>query len=149
MVSHLKQIVEPNMGSSLGLFVAASEPCIGIAADPPAKGRLSRRLRPQQLQSQPELPRSFAVAVVLCPGDHTGDVAAFAQARKIPMDRFYFFYTANTDVRKALAAWTAARHPVSYSFEIHDWQGLNKKFGAFWNAWVHDDHCTIPGCRMR
>ncbi len=149
MVSHLKEVVEPYMGASLGLFVSSREPCIGIASDPPAKGRLSKRLRPEQLQGEPRLPQSFVVAVVLCQGDQTGEVAAFAKARNVSPDRFYFFYTIGTDVRAALAGWTAADLPVLYSFEIKDWKGLNQKFGAFWNNWVHDDHCKISGCRMR
>lgn len=149
MVSHLKEVVEPHRGSSLGVFVAAREPCIGIAADPPAKGRRSIRLRPEDLHSQPALSGSFAIAVVLCPGDTTRDVADFAVQRGVDSDRFYFFYTRGTDLRSAFAAWTAAGRPILCSFEIQDWKGLNRIFGAFWNSWIHDDHCRVPGCRMR
>lgn len=147
--SHLKAIVEPNMGTSPGLFVASRQPCIGIAAEPPAKRRLSRRLTPDELAKVSPLPRSYAIAVVLCPGDDTQALATFAGQHKLPSDRFYFFYAPGTDIKSALRHWLAADRSVLYSFEIHDWKGLNQKFGAFWNACVHDDNCSVPGCRMR
>lgn len=146
--SHLKQVVAPNMADSLGVFVASREPCIGMAASPPARGRLSQRVLPEDLDGI-DLPPSHAIAVVLCPGDDTRAVARLAVARSVPAERFYFFYTAKTRLADALAAWTEAGLPVLYSHEVEDWRGLNKKFGAFWNAWVHDDHCGIDGCRMR
>lgn len=148
MPSHLKQVVAPHMGASLGLFVAARQPCIGMAASPPARGRLSQRVATGRLD-RVRLPPSYAVAVVLCPGDDTAAVTGFAARHDLPDERFYFFYAPGPDMRAATAAWRSSGRAVLYSHEISDWKALNQKFGAFWNAWIHDDHCQIPGCRMR
>lgn len=146
-MSHLRDVVAPNMGDSLGVFLAAREPCIGMARKPPADRRRSVRVEPSQLDGV-ALPPSYAIAVVLCPGDDTTHLTRFSDAHGIPDDRVHFFYTPDTDVVEALAAWTGAGRRVLYSFSVRDWKPLNRLFGAFWNHWVHDDFCGTAGCRM-
>lgn len=148
-MSHLRDVVHPRRRDTLGIIVAATQPCFDIATQQQLKavGRSIHVTSPDRFRLA-RRPKSWAVAVILCPGDDTEALAAFVKSQKLASHRFHFYHHPTTDVRKALQAWHKAGLPVHSSWPVADWQDLNRHFGAHWNNVAHDDYCTVPGCLM-
>ena len=149
-MSHLRDVVHPRCRDTLGIVVAATQPCFRIATEQQMKavGRTIHIASPEAFH-RIKRPKSWAVAVILCPRDDTEVLAAFVKANKLSAQRFHFYYHPTTDFRKALQPWHDAGLAVYSTWPVASWQDLNRHFGAHWNNLAHDDFCTIPGCVMR
>ena len=148
-MSHLRDVVHPRRKETLGIIVAAVEPCFTIASDQQLKGS-GRTIHVTTPQGFPlvKRPKSWAVAVILCPGDDTKDLARFVTRSKLAPERFHFYYHPSTNYREALRHWHEAGLSVFSTWPVASWRDLNPHFSAQWNNLAHDDYCTVPNCVM-
>lgn len=148
-MSHLRDVVHPRRKETVGIIVAAAGPCFKVATEQQLKasGRTVHVTTPHAFHKV-RRPRSWAVAVILCPGDDTRELAAFVVANKLQAHRFHFYYPPSTDQREALRQWQEAGLLVHSTWPVSGWQDLNPHFGAHWNNLAHDDYCGVPNCVM-
>jgi hypothetical protein len=148
--SHRRDVVHPHRFETLAVLVADREPCLALAHEDASRqtGRAFQVLEPAGLPSF-RFPASWAMAVILCPGNDTADVARWATRAGAHPGRVSFFHHPDTDVRKALAAWDAAGLPVLNAWPAARWSDLSRLFGAHLNSVAHDDFCPEDGCRFR
>ena len=145
-MSHIRDVIHPRLKTCVGIFVAAREPCLGLNNAVPARGRTSHRATPATLQPS-WFEGSFAVCVLLCPGDDTTCLLDFARAHSLEASRFHFYHVRDADVFQALAPWRAAGLAIHSLEEVASWGDVNQHFGNHWNAIAHDDLCPTEGCK--
>lgn len=134
------EVVRAHHSKSVGFVVAASAPCLGIRDDEIA--RVRRNLRPVTPPGLPTPPPegSWILAVMLCPGDDTASVAAWAATLHPSLvDRIRFYHHPDTDLVAALTAWYAAGLPDPLTAEISDFASFHKQFGLDFNNQVYRD----------
>lgn len=139
-MSGFADVVRAHHGDSDGVLVAGREPCLSIAHDESTNvaGRSFQVVPPDELHEL-ELRPSWAMAVLLCPGDGTGTVADWVRSTDRDPDRIVHYLHPDTDTRDALGAWHEAGLPIRSTWTVRDWRELHKHFGAHWNNVVHDD----------
>lgn len=124
-----------------GWLVASREPCITIRGrEVQHVDRVLRPTGPTGLPDPGDLPRSWMLAVLLCPGDDTALVAAWASS--IPAgerDRVRFYHHPDVDLTGAFEAWYAAGLADPRTFEIQDFKTFHKQFGRHFNDQVYRD----------
>jgi hypothetical protein len=90
-------------------------------------------------------PKSWAMAVILCPGDTLAEVAAWAVRHKVQDgNRFLFFHAPGVDLRAALEPWRAAGYPLPLLVEAERWLDMARLLGQHLNNTILRDH-TPPG----
>lgn len=148
--SHRRNVVHPHRFDTLGILVAGQEPCISVATEQALRqsGRRFVILDPAAVRTLAP-PPSWAMAVLLCPGDDTALVAAWGARINVDPSRIAFYYHPKVDVRKALRAWDEAGLPAWNTWEVASWKDLSRKFGAILNNVCHDDFCADGDCRFR
>lgn len=146
-MSHLRDVIVDHLHDCLGIIVADTEPCIGVHAAIPADKRDSRRATQSDLDAA-WFRSSYVVAVVLCPGDSTKKLAAFAAKHKLDPDRFHFYHPPGVDPIAALRDWRTAGFHVHSIEEVDKWGPVNQHFAAHWNHVIHDQLCKKAGCVM-
>lgn len=88
------------------------------------------------------LPGSWAMAVVLCPGDGTEAIADWA--RRLPRpdarDRIWFYEAPGVETKGAYKAWVAAGHdPDVLRDRFEGWREFNRLFGNDLNERIWRD----------
>lgn len=149
-MGHLRDVVAPNVGKSLAVLVASTQPCIRLAFDEAAAARTRpfKVTTPQHLESL-ALPRSWIMAAIVCPGDSVEEVAAWTLRNGHDADRVHFYYHPDVDARGALAAWERAGFRLRHTWPASRWNDIHPHLGRAWNAVVHDDHCRARDCPLR
>lgn len=140
MSASFQEVVAEHHTDSDAVLVANREPCISIAYDEQANvhGRSFTVATPDEVREL-DLRDSWIMAVLLCPGDDTEALAAWALEQEIDPRRIVFYLHTDTDPRDALGAWEEAELPVHATWTIENWRQLHKHFGAAWNVRVYDD----------
>ena len=129
-----------------GWIWAQSDPCLSIAKDEVKKIR--RNLEAVGPASAPPKPATrlwWMLAVLLCPGDTTTAVAAWAAA--LPGagdDRIRFYLHPETDPTSALAAWHGAGLADPLTAEVEDFGSFHQQFGWDFNKRVYRDAKAQP-----
>lgn len=145
-MSHLRDIVHPHRLDTVGILVASREPCIRIAVQEMLNqsGRRFLRMTPEALP--PQMPGSWAMAVVLCRGDDTAELSAWTARHPRSVSRLHFYIHAGADPRLVLRDWQEAGLPLGSTWDIASWRDLAKHFGARMNMQCHDDFCAAEDC---
>ena len=139
-------VVRANFRATLGLVVAETGGCLEIQRDEASlvPGRKFVPLPPRDLPHV-NLGRSWFVGVLLCPGDLTARVAAWARSlRKADLSRLRFYVVAGTDLRGAMEAWNKAALPERPTFEVRGFRSFHHLFGRHHADQVYRD-ATVPG----
>lgn len=86
-------------------------------------------LRPEDLAGW-DAEGSWLMAVLLCPGDSSAAIAAWARRHKADPDRIHFYAHKGTDPFEALAAWHRSGLPPPIVTEgITSWKEFHRRFG--------------------
>lgn len=136
------EVVRAHHRDTEGLVVAQSGRCLELQADERdlVPGRRFQPLRPADLARR-AFPRSWFMGVLLCPGDATDALAAWA--RDLPpadVDRVHFYYVRGVDLQATLAGWRAAGLPEPALNEVRDFRSLHHLFGRHHGDRVYRDH---------
>lgn len=144
-MTSFRDVVATHHRDSDAVLVAGREPCITIAHDEQANvgGRRFTVVGPDRLDAL-ELGSSWIMAVLLCAGDRTDEVADWVRTNERDPRRVVFYIHAEADARDALDAWYAAGLPVHSMWTVETWRELHKHFGAAWNLRVFDDFRWRP-----
>lgn len=134
------RVVRAHAAKTRGFILAERHPCLDIR-DREVE-RIHRDLQPAFAATlgDLDLPDSWMLAVILCPGDDTAGVAAWAQrlpARQV--DRIRFYAHPKADLAEVLAGWVKARLPPPRVDEAGDWKEFHRQFGLHLNDLAYQD----------
>jgi hypothetical protein len=132
--------VRANKSGTRGFILAHSHPCLDMRNR--EVHAIQRDLEPAFSDNLEDLetPNSWMLAILLCPGDTTGQVAAWAKKRRSKdRDRIRFYAHPGVDLHDALAAWYAAGLPDPRVDEVKDWKQFHKAFGLDLNDQIYAD----------
>lgn len=124
-----------------GYIMASRQPCITIRDD--EVRHINRRLValiPDDLDAL-EPGMSWLMAVVLCPGDDSHALAAWAKRAGAP-ERVRFYLHPDTHVNDALAAWADAGFAAAKVDVVASWKELHPGFGRALNDQVYADFAS-------
>lgn len=134
------KVVGAKHAKSTAYVAASSDDCLRIR-DAEAK-KVNRRLKaiaPGDLAAI-RFPKSWMVAIVLCPGDDTGDVAAWAKSLSAgELERIRFYLHGRTDPAKAFSEWYRAGLGDPKTADMEDFNSFHKVFGWDFNNQVYGD----------
>lgn len=148
--SHRRDVVHPRRLDTLGILVASRDPCLAIATEDALKqtGRKFSIVAPEEVKAT-RFPRSWAMGVILCPGDDTEELAHWAKRRTVHPGRVSFYYHFQAEPGEVLRAWSEAGLAIPSAWPVAKWSDLSRKFGAHLNSVSHDDFCPDADCRFR
>lgn len=136
------ELVRPHLKRTVGYVLAASGDCLDIQAREvdTIKGRRFQSVHPDRLESL-DLPESWILATVMCPGDTTDAIARFTEGLN-PGDRqrIRFYWYPGTRPADALKPWLAAGLGPIQEDDIDGWERFHKLFGAHHSIQVFMDH---------
>lgn len=134
--------VRPHLKETIGYVLATSGDRLDVQKREiqAIKNRLFKSLRPDDLAGL-RLPPSWILGVLLCPGDSTDTVAAWASAlAAVDRGRLRFYFLGGTDAGAAMRAWTQeGLGPVAYT-NVSTWQHFHHRYGADHAIRVYQDH---------
>lgn len=88
---------------------------------------------------------SWAMGVILCPGDTMAQVAAWAIRNKVQdTNRIRIVHRPEVDLRTALAPWRSAGFGLPLLVEVETWVDMAQILGRHLNNIILRDH-TAPG----
>lgn len=125
------EVVRANQERTVGLVVARTEPCLSIQRDEQGlvPGRKFRPVRPEALAAL-DLGDSWFIGILLCPGDDTTAVAAWAKSLpRAALWRIRFYHVEGVNVKAALAAWKKADLPEAPTFIVSGFRAFHKLYG--------------------
>lgn len=131
-------VVKAYWRQTKGYVLASRQPCIRIRDDEVKHiNRVLVAQHPDDLASL-ELPKSWIMAVLLCPGDSTADLAAWARKHRIQPGRVWFFLHPDTDP-EALRPWRDVGFRTDQVAFTSTWEDLHPLFGLALNDQVYAD----------
>ena len=136
-------VVRANVARTRGFIVAERHPCLDIRDR--EVDSIRRDLKPAFLTALDglELPESWLLAIILCPGDNTQVVAAWAKRLAgRDVDRIRFYAHPEADLNEALGAWVSARLPPPRVDDASDWREFHRRFGLHLNDRAYQDAAT-------
>lgn len=122
--------------------LAETGACLNLKAEE-VRRVTGRRLLPITGASLPRrLPRSWILAVVLCPGDLTGTLASWAlRLTPADLDRILFYEAQQLpDLDATYRGWVEARLPDPNRFPVDDLAHLTRLIGLDLNRRILRDH---------
>lgn len=126
-----RETVRANWKKTAAFLLASAQPCIKIRDDELAAIKANRilvGLSPRDLQAWSP-PASWLLAVVLCPGDTTTEVTAWARKSRADASRVHFYLHPDAD-RQVLAAWHEAGFPTErVDTDVDSWKRLHQLLG--------------------
>lgn len=134
-------VVRAHRMGTLAYVVADSGNCLDIQAHEVARVR-GRSLRTITSADLPRLrpPASWAMAVVLCPGDTTEALAAWAHKLPPPeLDRIWFDEHPGVEPDKAYAAWVESGLAMPLRDVVRDFATFHTLFGDDLNDRIYAD----------
>ena len=133
--------VRANHARMKGLLWARSGACLTVARE--EVRRIRRNLELLGLGAAVETPRGrrwWLLAVLLCPGDTTEAVSAWARSVKdFDAERVRFYLHTGADPVACLTAWHAAGLPNPATADFSDFADFHKQFGWDFNNQVYRD----------
>lgn len=134
-----RDVVHPRRRDTRVFLVAETPPCIDLrdAAARPT-GRDYRVAELGGLEGV-EVPDSWVLAAILCPGDTTAEVVAWLGRHGGDPERVVFFLHPDADPVVALRAWYDAGHDDPVVHEAGSWLELARPLGRFVNDWIYVD----------
>jgi len=140
------EVVHAHFKGTLGLVAAASGKCLKIQRDEerPVPGRAFKPINPRDLPAL-DLGESWFLGVLLCPGDSTDDLVAWARGLpRAALWRIRFYHTARVDLKKALAAWRDAGLPGAPTYSVRDFGSFHRLYGRHHGDIVYRDATRAP-----
>lgn len=138
--SDFSAVVRAHHEESTGYVVASSGECLGIQRDEiEFVNRNLQGARPADLDAlDPD--GSWFMGVLLCPGDGTSEVGAFA-AGLPPEDRHRvrFYVHPDVDLVSALEGWYEAGLGDPMTSEVEDFSSFHARFGRHFNLQVYEN----------
>ncbi len=144
------ETIRPHLHECLGIVVASTGDCLEIRdeeikAISDTGNRTFEAYPPDQLPDPAAL-QSWLMGVLLCPGDRTEEVAAWAKALNVEdLDRVRFYYLSGVDLVEALRAWYAAGLPDPRTADVEDWGSFHHEFGWDHSNQLYQDLQRSPG----
>lgn len=135
------ETVRANHSDAVAWVVAESEPCLNVRDQ--EVERIDRVLRAADLASLPEsgdLPDSWLLAYILCPGDEVDTLLDWVETLE-PTDRerVQIYHHPEADLVDLLDAWFERGFPELISYEVSDFREFHKVFGWEFNDQVYRD----------
>lgn len=133
-------VVRAHSQDTLGLVVADTGDCLGIRDAEIAHVRRELRALTSSDLAKLVLPKSWLVAVLLCPGDDLQTLAAWAlglEEKDWRLIRFY--HHPGVDLVEALTPWYAAGLDDVRADEVRDFASFHRLFGNDLNDQIYSD----------
>lgn len=125
-------IVRKRWRESIGYLFAIQTRCLSVARDEIyniKNNRVLSILTPSDLPNL-SLPRSWLMGVIVCPGDATDEIAAWASLLATnEMGRVIFYIMPGVDYHNCFQAWYRAGLPNPRTEDIDGWRTLHRSFG--------------------
>lgn len=132
-----QDVVKRHWRETKGYVIASRQPCIRIRDD--EVKRIKRVLVATGFDGLPlDLPKSWIVAVILCPGDDLGAVLTWARRHKVQGSRVWFFLHTGVDP-ETLRPWKDAGFKTDQAEVVKSWEDLHRSFGLALNDQVYAD----------
>jgi len=124
-----------------GLLWARSGACLTVAREEVRRIRRNLKLLgPGAAVETPSGRRWWLLAVLLCPGDTTEAVSAWARSTKgLEGERVRFYLHTSADPVACFAAWHASGLPNPVTADFSDFTDFHKQFGWDFNNQVYRD----------
>lgn len=137
--------IRPHLHECIGFLFASSGACLEIRDSEVERiDRVFLTLGPADLEDL-RPPRSWLMAVVLCPGDDTVAVARWATGLSgDDVDRVRFYHLPGVDLVGALEAWYGASLPDPRTADVEDWASFHREFGWDHSNQVYEDVTHHP-----
>lgn len=141
--SNERAVIRAHAKETVCYVLADSGDCLQLARGraEAMTGRILRHVTSAQLPTV--LPRSWMLAVDLCPGDTTDALAAWA-SRLEPgqLDRIVFYEPVQLDkvVTQVYAAWIGRHLPSLVRQQVRDFKDLNRLLGSDLNIRILQDY---------
>lgn len=140
------QRVRPHLHKTTGYAAASGGDCLKIArqeAKVPHRAFVAVAIKNLANTIPPQ--GSWFLGILLCPGDATDEVAAWASTRKSDLARVRFYFRTGVDQVPAMRAWVQAGLPEPlYEEDIDAWPRFHHFFGAHHAIQVYRDHVPQP-----
>lgn len=140
-----RDVIRRHWRSTPAYVVANVPPCLGLrdqAVLP--KGRRYAAASFRDLEGIKPA-KSWALAVILCPGDTLHAVASWAVRHRVEDgNRFLVFHVDGVDLRAALAPWRDAGYGLPMLVQVATWREMAAILGQHLNNTILRDH-TPPG----
>ena len=132
-------VVRTHWRRTTGFLLASREPCLSIRKTEiqAVRGRSLVGREVQELEGWTP-PRSWLLAVILCPGDDVNPIVAWARRHKVDPDRVWFYLHTTTPI-EVLRPWADAGHDTAQATTVSDWKELHKLYGLALNDRVYAD----------
>lgn len=139
-----RDVVRAHITLTTAFLLAQRSPCIDFAKRD-ARATTGRRFVAVQVPPT-ELPASWTLAVILCPGDATGVVARFAKALpREALGRVRFYETPGVRPAETFKDWPETGFPMPQRVVVQNWRQLHRDFGFFVNGWTYQDASASQG----
>ncbi|MCA1810638.1 MAG: hypothetical protein LC623_01340 [Halobacteriales archaeon] len=131
-------VVREHWPKTTGILLASQHPCIGI------RDTEVRHIRRLLLAAHPDdlgtlkPPPSWVMGVILCPGDSTEPLAAWARRHRADGRRVWFYLHPDAEA-EALRPWRDAGFRTDQVDTVSSWQELHPLFGLALNDQVYAD----------
>lgn len=137
-------LIRAHRFDTTGYILADAPGCLSIQAEEVhrVRGRRLVPLRSKALPPRAQLPKSWIMAVVLCPGDATAALAAWARALPLAdLGRIRFYEVEGVDAGPAYAGWIQGGLPaLVLRFPVRDTPEFIRLFGRHLNQRIVRDH---------
>lgn len=140
------QLVRPHLRKTTGCVAATGDECLKIAhREAKVPNRAFVAVAIKDLADTVPAEGSWFLGILLCPGDVTDQVAAWATTRKPDLARIRFYFRTGVNQISAMRAWVQAGHPEPlYEEEIDAWPRFHHFFGAHHAIQAYHDHVPRP-----
>lgn len=142
------QHVKPHILKTVGYVVAQGGACLDIMRREAAFDPKKRRFRAVEahLLSGTTFKGSWFMGILLCPGDTTDVIAAWAKARPAAdLERVRFYFHVGTHQRDAMSAWVRAGLPDPLFDEgLAAWGPFHKLYGGHHALQAYHDFVARP-----
>lgn len=137
------QVVRAHHAETVGYVAAQRGDCLQIRDDERrlVHGRKFQPVAVDALPQRSQLPSSWFLGVILCPGDDTEGVARWArEIGSRDLDRIHFYHTPAVDVDATLTAWRAAGLKEPRTYEVRSFTTFHHLYGRHHGDRVYQDH---------
>jgi hypothetical protein len=138
----LLRTVREHAPETEGYLLASAQPCLAVDEAALRASRRVVRIHPGELAGlRPG--RSWAMAVLVCPGEDTSAVAEWARARRAEAHRVWFYLHPDAS-REALRPWREAGYRTERVETVRTWRELSTLLGLAVNDVVYRDFADAP-----
>lgn len=134
-------VVRTHHRKTAGYLLATHPACREVVGE--ELERVARNLKPIEPEGLARFrpAGSWFLAVLLCPGDDTEAIAAWASRLKLEdLERVRFYLHPKADLETAMDAWLKAGLELPPAVVVRDFAAFHKVFGKHLNDRVWQDH---------